>query len=79
MRNAAQCGILFMLTTEQESVLVDYIIEDFGITLSQDDFIDNLLGIFEDIAGMEALSDAEVLDITSRLWRIYRERCRQDS
>lgn len=60
-----------MLTAEQESALVGYMIEDFGTCLNHDDFVDHLLGMFEDIAGMENLTEKALLETTLRLWKIY--------
>lgn len=60
-----------MLTTEQESDLVQFITEDFGVDLNRDDFVECCLQMFEDIAGLECLDDEQTQSITTRLWRLY--------
>lgn len=60
-----------MLTTEQETDLVSFIIEDFGSDLINDDFVECCLQMFEDISVLECLSDSEVRSLTNRLWSIY--------
>lgn len=60
-----------MLMTEQESNLVQFIIEDFGADLDHDDFVECCLKMFEDIAGLECLDDDQAESITTRLWRLY--------
>lgn len=60
-----------MLTTEQESDLVQFITEDFGADLDHDDFVECCLQMFEDIAGLESLDDNQTKTITTRLWRLY--------
>lgn len=60
-----------MLTTEQESDLVQFITEDFGGDLDHDDFVECCLQMFEDIAGLESLDDKQTKTITTRLWRLY--------
>ncbi len=63
-----------MLTTEQENDLVQFITEDFGSDLDNDDFVEYCLQMFEDIAGLECLDDHQTETITTRLWRLYVER-----
>lgn len=60
-----------MLTTEQELDLVKFIIEDFGVDLDKDKFVECCLQMFEDISGFECLSDTETRSITNRLWSNY--------
>lgn len=60
-----------MLSTEQETELVSFIIDDFGYALIEDDFVECCLSMFEDIAGLECLSDSEIRSITNRLWSNY--------
>ena len=60
-----------MLTTEQERDLVNFIIEDFGVDLDKEAFVDCCLQMFEDISGFECLSDTEIRSITNQLWSIY--------
>lgn len=60
-----------MLTSEQESDLVQFIVEDFGSDLDHDDFVECCLHMFEDIAGLECLDDDQTESITTRLWRLY--------
>ena len=60
-----------MLTELQEIKLGKIIFEEFGGNLSQDDFIDCCLQLFEDIAGLECLDDKQIQYITTRIWRHY--------
>lgn len=60
-----------MLTTKQESDLVQFITEDFGSDLDHADFVECCHQMFEDIAGLESLDDHQTMTITTRLWRLY--------
>lgn len=60
-----------MLTMEQQSELVNFIIEDFDVDLDKDEFVDRCLQMFEDISGFECLSESKIRSITNRLWRQY--------
>lgn len=66
-----------MLTDEQESDLASFIEDDFGEKLTQDEFIDCCLQLFEDIAGFECLTDNQIQSVTTRIWSRYVERRNQ--
>ena len=63
--------IMLALTKRQQQTLIKIIAYKFGSDLSQEDFTDQLLMLFEDIAGMEFLEEGELESITDNLWRQY--------
>lgn len=64
------------LTRDQVSMLVRIIREDSGDTVSRPEFNNSMLLIFENIAGLEALSARASTRLLSRLWQEYRAACR---
>lgn len=59
------------LTTEQKETLVEIIKDEFGEEISLDEFTDILLGMLEDVAGLEAIPQQEVNKLTNQLWKNY--------
>ena len=59
------------LSTDQQKTLVGIIGDQFGPSLSFDDFTDQLLLLLEDISGFETISDSESQTIINQLWSYY--------
>ena len=59
------------LSIDQQKTLVEIISDQFGPHLSFDDFTDQMLLLFEDIAGFETISDSESKSIINQLWSYY--------
>ena len=59
------------LSSDQQYTLVEIISDQFGPHLSFDDFADQMLQLFEDIAGFEVISDSESESIINQLWSYY--------
>jgi|GEM_PF-1775529 len=56
---------------QQQKTLIEIITMKFGGDLSQEDFVDQVLMLFEDVAEMEAVEEGELRSITNNLWRQY--------
>lgn len=61
------------LTTEQKQQLVDIIIEENGQGLEVDEFTDVLLGLLEDVPGLETAKQNTINKLTQQLWSQYHE------
>ena len=61
------------LSIDQQKTLVEIISDQFGPHLSFDDFTDQMLMLFEDIAGFEVISDSESKILINQLWSYYHE------
>jgi hypothetical protein len=48
------------------------ITDEHGIDLRKLDFTDIVLGMIEDVAGFETMSEEEIDDLIDKLWRTYR-------
>ena len=59
------------LTKQQQTELVSLINEDFGSDLEFDDFAEAILGVFENIPGLETISQTKSTRIVKQLWRKY--------
>jgi hypothetical protein len=59
------------LTIDQLKTLVEIISDQFGPHLTFDDFTDQVLMLFEDIAGFEVISDSNSQIIINQLWSYY--------
>ena len=59
------------LSIDQQKTLVEIISDQFGPHLSFDDFTDQMLLLFEDIAGFEVISDSESKILINQLWSYY--------
>jgi len=59
------------LSIDQQKRLVDIITDQFGPSLSIDDFNEQVLLLFEDIPGFEVISDSESHTIINQLWSYY--------
>ena len=59
------------LSIDQQKTLVEIITYQFGPHLSFDDFTDQMLLLFEDIAGFELISDPDSQILINQLWSKY--------
>jgi len=59
------------LSTDQQKTLVNFVSDQFGPSLSFDEFTDQVLLLFEDISGFEMISDSESQTIINQLWSYY--------
>ena len=59
------------LSRDQQKTLVEIIRDQFGQSLSYDDFADQMLMLFEDIAGFEVMTDSESKTLINQLWSKY--------
>ncbi|MDB4409589.1 hypothetical protein N9235_02100 [Gammaproteobacteria bacterium] len=59
------------LSRDQQKTLVEIISDQFGPHLSFNDFADQMLLLFEDIAGFETISDSESHALINQLWSYY--------
>jgi hypothetical protein len=61
------------LTKRQSIELTKLVIEQHGEGLTQRQFTDVVMGLFEDISGMEGIPPIKARAIINILWSIYRE------
>jgi len=59
------------LSVDQQRTLVEIISDQFGPCLSIEEFTDQVLMLFEDIAGFEMINDSESQTIINQLWSYY--------
>ena len=59
------------LSNDQQKTLIEIITDQFGPSLSYDEFTDQMLLLFEDISGFEMISDSESQTIINQLWSHY--------
>ena len=59
------------LSINQQKTLVEIISDQSGPNLTFDDFTDQMLMLFEDIAGFEMISDSESQILINQLWSKY--------
>ena len=62
---------MLALTKQQQQTLIEIITEKFGSDLPHDEFVDQLMMLFEDVAGMECVDDGALRLMTDNLWRRY--------
>lgn len=62
------------LTDDELDRLVEIIGEQFGLTLTRAQFADVALTLFDDIAGLEAITTKQVNRHVAALWRRYRSK-----
>jgi hypothetical protein len=59
------------LSIDQQKTLVEIISDQAGPQLSFDEFTDQVLLLFEDISGFEAMTDSESQSLINQLWSYY--------
>jgi len=59
------------LSADQQKALVEIINDQVGPSLSFSEFTDQVLLLFEDVAGFEMISDSESQTIINQLWSYY--------
>jgi hypothetical protein len=59
------------LSIDQQKTLVEIISDQFGPHLKFDEFTDQVLLLFENIAGFEVTSDSETIILINKLWSYY--------
>ena len=59
------------LSTDQQKTPVEIISDQFGPSLSFEEFTDPVLLLLEDISGFETISDSESQTIINQLWSYY--------
>jgi hypothetical protein len=59
------------LSIDQQKTLVEIISDQSGPHLTFDEFTDQVLLLFEDIAGFEVISDSDSQILINRLWSKY--------
>ena len=59
------------LSTDQQQTLVNIISDQFGPSLSFEQFTDQVLLLLEDISGFEMISDSDSQTIINQLWSYY--------
>jgi len=64
------------LKTEQETDLINLLVDTFGTTLNKITFTESILQLFEDIAGFESLDDFELQLTLNKLWKLYDDKYR---
>lgn len=60
-----------MLLPNQESTILEILLQENADLLGKEEFIENCLMLFEDISGFETLSESETQSIINRLWSLY--------
>jgi hypothetical protein len=60
------------LTKRQSVELVKFIFDQHGNGLTKRQFTEAVLDCFEDISGLEGLTQPEATEIINTLWSIYR-------
>lgn len=61
------------LTTEQKQQLVEIIIEEFGTEMKYAEFTEALLGLLEDVPGLETAKQSTINKLVSQIWSKYHE------
>jgi len=61
------------LTDDQIERIAAGLIEQHGPSLSRTQFNDAALGVFENVPGLEAISEREVSRLLATVWRVYGE------
>jgi hypothetical protein len=59
------------LNTDQQAMLLEMLNEDFGDHLEFEEFSDVLLGLFEDIPGLETTSQSKINQLINHIWSKY--------
>ena len=59
------------LSIDQQKTLVEIISDQSGHNLTFDEFTDQVLMLFEDIAGFEVITDSESQTLINQLWSKY--------
>ena len=59
------------LSTDQQKTIVNFVSDQFGPSLPFDEFTDQVLMLFEDIAGFEMINDSESQTVINQLWSYY--------
>ena len=59
------------LSIDQQKTLVEIISDQSGPCLPFEEFTDQVLLLFEDIAGFETISDSESQALINHLWSYY--------
>jgi hypothetical protein len=59
------------LSADQLDRIAQIVMEEFGSRLSQQQFADVVLGLFENIAGLETLTERSGAELARRLWSKY--------
>jgi len=67
------------LTTEQQTILLDIINEDFGSSLDFEEFSDVLISLFEDIPGFETISQSKANRLVKLIWSKYHGQVHQET
>ena len=58
-----------LLTTDQESDLIQFVTEDFGRNLSNEEFADAIRQMLEDVSGFENADDRCTSKLINKLWK----------
>ncbi len=64
---------VFDLSNSELHQIIDFIIDSHGIELSESEFTEHVLDLFEDIPGIERFPQDPDTDYLSILWSLYRE------
>jgi len=67
------------LSSIERLALIDVVSESHGWNLSWANFAEQVLGLFEDISGMERIPPPEAVRLSYQLWKIYCEQKDQQS
>ena len=61
------------LTTDQKQQLIEIIKDVWGSALVFDNFTDALLGLLEDVPGLETMNQRTINKLTQQLWEQYHD------
>ena len=61
------------LTNEQKQQLVEILNEEFGAEMNNAEFTDALLGLLEDVPGLETAKQSTINKLVKQLWSKYHE------
>jgi hypothetical protein len=67
------------LTDDQLAMLVQIVTDESGFERTRDQFNNNMLMMFEDVAGLEILSAKQSTRILNTLWSMYQHRRNTES
>lgn len=67
------------LTADQMAMLVQIVIDESGFGQTRSQFNNNMLMLFEDVAGLETLSAKQSNRILNTLWSMYQHRRNMES
>ncbi len=61
------------LSKEQKQTLIEIVAEEFGDSLEYDEFVEAVMNLCEDIAGLESIQPRQIETLVKSMWRSYHD------